>query len=167
MLQVDVSLRELTRPLHHAAEQHPVGAAMADGTIPAEWWSQWCLGLLAIHAILDHHCVPVLRRSAELASDLRALPQTLMPPSALEYCAELDNRDAIDGAMYVFTGAHLMGGAVIERRLRDRLPCAHLLWSDRRQAIAEWSPLRARGELQAHADRGFRAVHEMMGDIVT
>ena len=160
------SLRELTRPAHHAAEQHPVGAAMADGTISADWWSLWCAALLPVHAILDLHSPASIHRTAELISDLHAGPVVPISQEALAYARTLTTPDAIDGAVYVFTGAHLMGGAVIAKRVGDRLPCAHLHWADRRQAIADWSPLRGRWQLQAQADAAFSAIGRIMEDIV-
>lgn len=160
------NLRELTRPSHHAAEQHAVGAAMAEGTISADWWSAWCAALLPVHAILDLHSPPSIYRTAELIADLSVGPPAQINREALAYARTLTTPDAIEGAIYVFTGAHLMGGAVIAKRVGDRLPCAHLHWADRRQAIADWSPLRARSELQAHADAAFAAISAIMDEIV-
>lgn len=161
------NLRELTRPAHHAAEQHPVGAAMADGSISADWWSAWCAALLPVHAVLDLHSPSSIHRTAELIADLSAGPPAQISREALAYARTLTSREAIDGAVYVFTGAHLMGGALIARRIGDRLPTAHLQWQDRRQAITDWSPLRERAELQAHADAGFAAIRRMMDEMMS
>jgi hypothetical protein len=47
------------------------------------------------------------------------------------------------------------------------MPTAHLQWQDRRQAITDWSPLRERAELQAHADAGFVAIRRMMDEMMS
>lgn len=159
------TLRELTRPLHHSAEQHVIGSAMADGTVSAERWAAWCAALLPVHAVLDLTLPECLHRTKELVHDLTVLPVAFVSPVALTYAKELDTEAALLGAAYVFTGAHLMGGAVIERRVKDRLPCAHLRWGDRRTSIDTWSPLRYRSDLKGHADKAFASIIRIMDDI--
>lgn len=163
---VEATLRDLTRPLHHAAEEHVIGGAMAAGDISATRWAAWCAALLPIHAVLDLQLPVSLRRTYELIDDLNAGPIAPMNATAMLFSTTLNRQDAILGATYVFTGAHLMGGAVIERRINGRLPCAHLRWKDRRQAITDWSPLRLQTELKHDADNAFAAVISIMDEIV-
>jgi heme oxygenase len=155
-----VTLREATRSLHHAAESTPLGAAMADGTMPARWWCDWLGALRVVHRALDPALPPVLARCDELEADLVALlplqPRPIKP--AADYADLLVSEAARLGAAYVFTGAHLMGGAVTERRIGGRLPCAHLRWADRRLALEAWRPLRERADLEAEARAAFAAV---------
>jgi len=161
----EATLKDLTRPLHHAAEQHAIGGAMATGDISATQWAAWCAALLPIHAVLDLKLPVSLHRTSELIEDLNAGPVAPMNTKALSFCTTLNKQEAILGATYVFTGAHLMGGAVIERRINGRLPCAHLRWVDRRQAITDWSPLRLQAELKQAADNAFAVVISIMDEI--
>lgn len=134
-----------TRELHHAAEQHPVGAAMAAGTISPRWWLDWCGALRTIHAELDPHLPEALHRVARLDSDCAHMAPLQPRPSyaAAQFAAQLLNPGLIDGAAYVFTGAHLMGGAITDRALAGSLPCQHLRWDDRRAALEAWKPWRS------------------------
>lgn len=162
-----MSLREATRALHHAAERTPLGAAMADGTMPARWWCDWLGALRTIHAALDPHLPPVLARLHGIDADLAALLPMQPAPgrAAAAFAATLSAPGAIVGAAYVFTGAHLMGGAVTERRIGHRLPCAHLRWPDRRAALDAWRPLRERVDAEAEARAAFAAVLAISADI--
>lgn len=161
----EATLRELTRPLHHSAEQHEIGAAMADGSVSAERWGAWCAALLPIHAVMDISLPGCLHRTKELVQDLTALPVSFISPVALAYAKGLDTDAELMAAAYVFTGAHLMGGAVIEKRVKDRLPCAHLRWDNRRTSIDTWMPLRYRADLKEQADEAFASIIRIMDDI--
>jgi hypothetical protein len=161
-----MELRNETKTLHHSAESHPIGAAMADGTISEQWWIDWIQALLTIHTELDQHLPSSIHRAKELAKDLT---ESLLIPnvnqSAVAYVATLTNPIAIEGAAYVFTGAHLMGGAVTDRALAGRLPCNHLRWADRQQSLADWKPLRTKIELKEEATRAFAAVLSILNEI--
>ena len=159
-----MDLREATKGLHHAAERHVVGEAMAAGTLSPQRWSDWLGSLLVVHAVLDPHLAEPLRRTTALARDLNVLSG--YPP---RWCASA-SRYAVglhpEAAAYVFTGAHLMGGAIMARRLGDRLPCSHLAWHDRSTAIKIWEPLRERGDLAIPAREAFAAILNVMDEIV-
>lgn len=47
------TLYDTTRDLHHACEMHLVGGAMSDGTISAQWWTDWLNGLYQFHTVID------------------------------------------------------------------------------------------------------------------
>lgn len=161
-----MELRNETKDLHHSAERHPIGAAMADGSISERWWVDWIQALLTIHTELDRHVPASMRRVKELAEDLAE--SSLVPntnQAAIEYAATLTNPTAIEAAAYVFTGAHLMGGAVTDRALNGRLPCNHLRWDDRQQSLADWKPLRTKVELKEEANRAFAAVLAILNEI--
>lgn len=161
-----MELRNETKDLHHSAERHPIGAAMADGSISERWWVDWIQALLTIHTELDQHVPVSMRRVKELAEDLAE--SSLVPntnQAAIAYAATLTNPTAIEGAAYVFTGAHLMGGAVTDRALNGRLPCNHLRWDNRQQSLADWKPLRTKIELKEEAGRAFSAVLAILNEI--
>ena len=161
-----MELRNETKELHHSAERHPIGAAMADGSISERWWVDWIQALLTVHTKLDQHLPASLHRVQELAKDLTE--SSLIPnvnQSAMAYVATLTNPIAIEGAAYVFTGAHLMGGAVTDRALNGRLPSNHLRWNDRQQSLADWKPLRTKIELKEEATRAFAAVLAILNEI--
>lgn len=160
-------LRESTKPQHDAAEQTLVGASMADGTISPQWWADWLGAVLVIHASIDPYLPECLRRTLQLCNDLDKLGiQPRHCRASLEYALTLSNQKEREGAEYVFTGAHLMGGAIIYKRLGDRLPATHLQWDNRQDAIATWSPLRDREDLIEPAQRAFGAVLNICEQIV-
>jgi hypothetical protein len=161
-----MELRDETKKLHHAAEKHPIGAAMADGSISERWWVDWIQALLTIHTELDRHVPASMHRVKELAMDLAE--SSLVPntnQAAIAYATTLTNPTAIEGAAYVFTGAHLMGGAMTDRALAGRLPSNHLRWDDRQQSLADWKPLRTKIELKEEAGRAFAAVLAILNEI--
>lgn len=161
------ALRAATRELHHAAERHRVGAAMADGTIRPDWWADWIGALLVIHRRIDPWMPHVLQRTTALEADLWGLadaPRRNEPAEAFVH--SLRTTAALDGAGYVFTGAHLMGGAVTDRALAGRLPTAHLRWDDRPAALAAWRPWRDATHCEAEARAAFAAVIAIMDAIV-
>lgn len=152
-------LRECTREKHHAAERTPVGAAMAAGDISPQWWADWMGAIAIIHMATDPYLPECLRRSTRLCHDLAQLGvQPRHIPAAAEYAATLTDPVEREGATYVFTGAHLMGGAVTHKALGGRLPATHLEWVSRQEAVCEWKPLRDREDLVEAADRAFGAV---------
>jgi hypothetical protein len=161
-----MELRNETKELHHSAEKHPIGAAMANGTITERWWIDWIQALLIIHTELDKHFPESMHRVRELTLDLAE--STLTPhnnQTAQQYVETLKDLTSIEAAAYVFTGAHLMGGAMTDRALAGRLPCNHLRWNDRQTTLAEWKPLRTKIELKNEANRAFAAVLAILDEI--
>lgn len=158
-------LWEATRDLHHACEQHPVGAAMASGTPPVRWYAQWLGSLYVIHSVVDQYLPACTGRLAPLAKDIAALqgsPTYALP--AAEYAASLRPDHSVMGAGYVLLGAHLMGGEVMRRRL-EGFPTAHLEWDDRRAALAELMVIREQAELAEPARACFSALLATMDEI--
>ncbi|WP_409597000.1 hypothetical protein [Paracoccus hibiscisoli] len=161
------ALWEATRDLHHNCEAHPIGAAVADGSITARHWADWCAALLVLHQALDPFVEPVLRRAEELRADVVAM-RPLLPAfqdRALSFAASLDSEPARAGAIYVLTGAHLMGGALTEKRLREAgrdLPTAHLRWEDRTATLAAYMPYRERADAAPAARATFMALVGIM-----
>lgn len=162
-----MELKKETKDLHHSAEKHPIGASMADGTISAEWWAEWINALITIHVIIDPFNHPSMHRVKELQADYDKLDIKCEPNQAAEdYILTLINQKAIDGATYVFTGAHLMGGAMTARALQGRLPSQHLEWKDRKETMRYWNPLRSDVGLKDEANRAFKAVIDILDEII-
>ncbi len=158
-------LWEATRDLHHACEAHPVGAAMASGTPPMQWYADWLQAIRVIHDEIDFSLPKILRRSERLAQDVDATGMGTDPvDAAREYADSLDTPDKVAGAAYVLTGAHLMGGEIMRRRL-DGYPVSHLEWADRPAAIAELKSFRERPELAEQARQCFSALLKIMDQI--
>jgi hypothetical protein len=159
-------LYEATRDLHHACEQHPVGASMSDGKVSEQVWTDWLGCLATVHAFLDWHLPPELRRVARLRKDIHVMASRGFQPAsnhaALRYAAIGLH---VEAATYVFTGAHLMGGAVMEKRLGERLPCNHLRWDDRRASLDLWRPYREAEGISEFANDVFAAILQMMEEI--
>jgi hypothetical protein len=161
-----MELRDSTKELHHRAEKHPIGASMADGTISERWWADWINALLTVHMELDRYVPHSMRRCDELIKDLSEF--SIIPNdnhAAVEYAKTLPDEHEREGAVYVFTGAHLMGGAVTDKALAGRLPCNHLRWNDRKQTLADWKPYRDKIELKESANRAFGAVNKILEEI--
>ena len=161
-----MNLREATKELHHAAEHTALGNSMANGTIPEQWWADWLSALYTVHSAIDYYLEPELRRTTQIAQDIYLLnvqPRPLITP--IQYVSTL-NEGRIEAATYVFTGAHLMGGAITAKALGDRLPKNHLLWDDRRsEVVRKWSPLRERLDLVEYANEAFSAIVDMCHEI--
>lgn len=160
-------LWEITRDLHHACEQHPVGAAMASGNPPMDWYAAWLKALLQIHAFVDPHAPECIRRSDRIKEDIEVISSEVADlSSATLYISSLTTPESIDGALYVLTGAHLMGGEIMRRRLVG-YPTNHLEWNDRRESLTELQLLRTRGELGEEARACFTALLAIMDEIQT
>jgi heme oxygenase len=157
-------LWEYTRDLHHACEEHPVGAAMATGKPPMEWYAAWVKALLQIHSHIDPHAAPSIHRTERLIKDCESTGNAAEIAAANDYVMTLDNDKAISGALYVLTGAHLMGGEIMRRRL-EGYPTAHLEWDDRKASLAELQLYRTRGELGEEARACFAALLRVMDEI--
>ena len=161
-----INLKERTKELHHAAEKHPLGQSMADGSMPPRWWADWLGALFIIHSAIDRWMPEALQRVVQIAADVA---ETQIHPrtnfAALDYARSLDTREKAEGAAYVFTGAHLMGGEITKRNVQDRLPVHHLEWTDRQSVVQTWKPLRERDDLEEHALAAFQAVIDVMDEI--
>ena len=158
-------LWEATRDLHHACEEHPVGAAMASGKPPMAWYADWLYAIHRIHHKIDPTLPAALHRTARLEKDITATGLVSTPvPAACAYAESLDTADKIAGAAYVLTGAHLMGGEIMRRRL-DGYPTAHLEWDDRKVALEELKVYRVRSELATEARECFAALLRIMDEI--
>jgi hypothetical protein len=162
------SLKEVTKEVHHLAERHPIGESMANGTITEDVWADWINCLFTIHSWIDPELPEELRRVDELEKDLEEC--NVSPygnTKTMEYVLSLITHDSIDAATYVFTGAHLMGGAITAKNIRDRLPVNHLDWENRKEAVKLWNPLRDREELADEAMDAFETIIEIMDEILT
>jgi hypothetical protein len=161
------TLQQGTKELHHRAEQHPIGAAMSRGDIDPQAWADWLVALLTVHMALDPALPGPMRRTAEIRADMWNMKGLWgrYNRAADKFAGTLVTRERIDAAAYVFTGAHLMGGAVMAQRIGDRLPTSHLQWGDRREALDLWRPLRLRWELVEDAKACFDAIIEIMDEI--
>jgi len=158
-------LWEGTRDLHHACEEHPVGAAMASGKPPMQWYADWLSALYTIHWTVDQHIPEIIRRSEQVQKDLTDTncPVNIIR-TANDYVNRLNTEKDIVGSAYVLTGAHLMGGEVMRRRLVG-YPTSHLEWSDRKAAIVELTKFRERKDVIVEARNCFQALLNIMNEI--
>jgi heme oxygenase len=158
-------LWEATRDLHHACESHPVGAAMASGTPTMQWYADWLSALYTIHWEVDKHIPFVLHRAEKIQKDLTETRcPVIMMRSANKYTNSLKTEKDITGAAYVLTGAHLMGGEIMRRRLVG-YPTSHLEWDDRKAAITELIKFREREDVVIEARNCFQALLNVMDEI--
>jgi len=153
-----------TRDLHHACEEHEVGGAMASGKPPMQWYSDWVGALLKIHSEIDKYYSESIHRVERLKEDLDNMVTPRNIKAADEYVLKLDNEKSIAGAAYVLTGAHLMGGEVMRRRLNG-YPTKHLEWDDRKVALKELNKLRSREDVVDEARMCFSALLQIMDEI--
>lgn len=158
-------LWEETRDLHHACEQHIVGRAMSLGNPPKPWYAEWLKALHQIHSVVDLHMPGILGRVDRLQNDIDEMGFHVEGLAAADrYVASLHTEQAIAGAAYVLTGAHLMGGEIMRRRL-ERFPTSHLEWDDRKEAIAILQQYRTRDDITQEARNCFQALLEVMDEI--
>lgn len=153
-----------TRDLHHACEEHDIGAAMASGKPPIQWYTDWVRSLLEIHTVIDEHYPSTINRIDRLKLDLENLVKPSELTVAKEYAESLKTEKDIAGAAYVLTGAHLMGGEVMRRRLLD-YPTKHLEWENRKDALKELNVLRSREDVVEEARNCFSALLRIMDEI--
>lgn len=159
-------LWEATRDLHHACEAHGVGAAMAGGAPPVEWYTQWLQALSTIHSVVDPTLHPVLHRVERLQQDITAMRVEVSPSkAAAQYAQSLDSDKKLAGAAYVLTGAHLMGGEIMRRRLTG-YSTTHLEWDNRALALMELKTLRSRTDITESARACFAALLAVMDEII-
>jgi len=158
-------LWEATRDLHHACEAHPVGAAMASGSPPMKWYADWLCALYVIHWEIDKHIPEVIHRTERVQNDLTATNCSAnIIRAANKYTSSLITEKDIAGAAYVLTGAHLMGGEIMRRRLVG-YPTTHLEWDDRKAAIFELNKFREREEIAEESKNCFHALLKIMDEI--
>lgn len=138
---------------------------MASGRPPRHWYAQWLQALTTIHAAVDVRLPAVLHRTERLGRDLEALGiQVPENQAAIAYTQALNTEAQNMGAAYVLTGAHLMGGEIMRRRL-DGFPTKHLEWDDRKEALAELALLRQRQDIVQPARDCFAALLAVMDEI--
>lgn len=160
-------LWESTRDLHHACEAHAVGGAMATGKPPRIWYKAWLMALYQIHTAVDPSMPECLARSMRIFKDLQGMdeePEVKLLKSAAAYAASLKDEKSIAGAAYVLTGAHLMGGEIMRRRL-EGFPTLHLEWDDRKEAIAVLQTYRTRDDITEESRDCFQALLNVMDEI--
>ena len=160
-------LWESTRDLHHACEAHAVGGAMATGKPPRIWYKAWLMALYQIHSAVDPTVPSCTGRTMRIFKDLQGMddePEVKLFKSAADYVASLDNEKSIAGAAYVLTGAHLMGGEIMRRRL-EGFPTLHLEWDDRKEALAVLQTYRTRDDITEEARACFQALLNVMDEI--
>lgn len=159
-------LRDATRDLHHGAEAHPFGRRMAHGAITRQEWADWCGGLLLIHMTLDPFLPRPLRRTAALRADLAVLPPANRSLAAEALCEALATREQQLGAAYILLGASLRGGAVIRKRMGERLPTEHLRFGRDAAAADTALTLLGRDETLIEGARAcFAALTDIMNEI--
>jgi len=155
-----------TRDLHHACEQHLVGGVMAVGKPPAIWYRAWLQVLLQLHEVVDQHLPETVHRVWRIKADIDALGITVEPiKAAKSYADTLTNSTAIIGAAYVLTGAHLMGGEIMRRRL-EGFPTEHLCWDSRPEALKCLTQLRESPDVIQPARDCFKALLDSMDEIL-
>jgi heme oxygenase len=115
---------------------------------------------------VDANLPAELGRVDRLTEDLNILAlRTKDLDTATTYASTLTTPESLDGAAYVLTGAHLMGGEIMRRRL-DGYPTKHLEWEDRKVGLAWLKLIREREELSQAARDCFSALLAIMDEIV-
>lgn len=158
-----MNLYDLTRDLHHKAERHPCGKAMADGSISAEGWADWLGALCTIHLCLDPHMDTALHRVNQIATDMHKHGVSPKPITAAYRLAGYIDSETANGVGYIFAGAHLRGGAVIRRRMP--WPCSHLTFTDARAADVAVKALREDVTAAEAARHTFEAIIAIMDEV--
>lgn len=155
-------LHAATRDLHHSIEQTPFGKSMASGDVDPQEWTIWLRSLYDIHYMIDNWAPDALKRADEVKQDLLEMYKRGYSASPIDsvrlYLDNIKTEDQALGAIYVLGGAHVMGGAIIQKQINGKLPCSHLIYPDdtRRNAVAAVKSLRDRNELSEHARDCFK-----------
>jgi heme oxygenase len=163
-----VTLYEATRDLHHAAEAHPFGTALASGNIAAQPYADWLCAQWTVHRALDPLIPAPLARADAMEADMRAMLPIKPRPveAARRFAATITPGLRAVGVGYIFSGAHLRGGAVIRKRLEPKgLPCGHMRFADARAANEALTGMRETIEAAPHARDAFAAIIEVMDEI--
>jgi len=163
-------LYESTRDLHHACEQHPIGASMSAGTVSDQVWCDWLGALDTIHSEIDLWIPTYVQVSGELTLDLMdMLPLRPRPTMAADhFAASLVDVERVCGAAYVLIGAHRRGGQMMERSFAQAgrtLPNRHVRFHDPVAAEAFVKQLRLKGVLANASRETFRCLLDVMDEI--
>jgi hypothetical protein len=127
----------LTRDLHHACENHPIGQIMVDGSIAPQQWADWLWSFRCLHQVVDVMLPAHMERDMLLNADLSVLPKANPSKRALEFAASLVGHD-VHGAAYVLHGAHRSGGRVIAPKMAKRgFPTSHTTYREP-ELVKEW-----------------------------
>lgn len=155
-----------TRDLHHACEAHPVGAAMASGNPAPIWYAAWLTTLHQIHKVIDPTLPASLGKVDRLEVDMKnILAVSPLLESVDAYTKTLTTEKALAGAAYVLTGAHLMGGEIMRRRL-EGFSTTHLEWDDRKVGLAWLKVARERTDITKEVRDCFAALLGAMDEIL-
>jgi hypothetical protein len=125
------------------------------------------LHVAVVGSAVDPSVPKCIGRTMRIFKDLQGMdnePEVKLFKSAADYVASLDNEKSIAGAAYVLTGAHLMGGEIMRRRL-EGFPTFHLEWDDRKEAIAVLQTYRTRDDITEEARACFQALLNVMDEI--
>lgn len=164
-MELSNKLWTATRDMHHACEHHIVGAAMAQGMPPIEWYAKWLMAINQLHAVVDPTIPAELGRVERLERDIAACGMPVaVSLAATEFANSLVTACDFAGAAYVLTGAHLMGGEIMRKRLVG-YPTAHLEWEDRKAGLAWLKPMRERVDISTEARNCFSALLKIMDEI--
>jgi heme oxygenase len=139
---------------------------MAIGKPPAIWYRAWLQVLLQLHEVVDQHLPSTVHRVERIKADIATLNIEVTSIKAAEnYINTLTNSTAIVGAAYVLTGAHLMGGEIMRRRL-EGFPTEHLSWDSRPEALKCLTQLRESPDVIQPARDCFKALLDSMDEIL-
>ena len=158
-------LWEVTRDLHHACEQRPIGQRMVKGNLTPQEWADWLWAFRCLHQMADPQLPEHMARDTALSSDLALLPRANPSPAALRFALSLRGQNTV-GAAYVLHGAHRSGGRVLAPLMAKRgLPSQHIIYRepDAAQAWVKWARLQVEYTEQARA--AFACLLEVMDEI--
>lgn len=155
-----------TRDLHHACETHAVGYSLSIGKPPVSWYASWLNVLLALHGVVDSTLPQSLGKVERLKVDIQSLNFKALPnAAAAKYAATLTTDESIAAVAYVLTGAHLMGGEIMRRRL-EGFSTTHLEWDNRQEGLAWLKIARNRTDITKEVRDCFAALLSVMDEIL-
>jgi heme oxygenase len=160
-----MSLKDMTREMHHACEAHPVGQRMVKGAVTPQEWADWLWAMRCLHQMVDLQLPAYMHRDAAFSSDLALLPSANPSTAALRFALYLHDQPAV-GAAYVLHGAHRSGGRVLAPLMAKRgLPTQHIIYPDAEaaQAWVQWARNQTDYAVQAHET--FTALLRVMDEI--
>lgn len=164
-------LHSATRDLHHAVEATMFGTAMAKGNVSAEAWIIWLKALTDIHSVIDQWAPSCLKRYEDAHLDYQEMVADGYHACHIQsphiYLSTVKTEIDGLGAVYVLGGAHVMGGAIIQKQIANRLPCGHLLFAkaDRANAVQAIKELRNREDLIDSSRNCFSALIQTAQEI--
>ena len=131
-----MSLKELTKDLHHEAEITKFAQALLSGNISREDYSAYLFQLVLIYELIEESCeqqgflqnLKGVKRAYAISQDFAEIVDDdrdyLMLPSAIEYYkyllnldADPDRRHLIKAHMYVRHMGDLFGGQIIKKQV--------------------------------------------------